>query len=118
MNQKCLIALIVVFFFLVHVEKIYGCHPSGQGCRGNGCGAKIIDANLLPNKNLNITIVVSRDNPPKFVNGHYCNKNYVGAIYDPYTSSWEYGFTTPPKGTWFDVWVAVYWTELLYEYQV
>jgi hypothetical protein len=86
---------------------------------------------LLPNKNLNITIVASGDNPvegighftmhddtnnswrflkkPKFVNGHYCNKNYVGAIYDPYTSSWEYGFTTPPKGTWFDVLVAVYW---------
>lgn len=20
-----------------------------------------------------------------------------------------YGFTTPPSGTWFDVWVAVYW---------
>ncbi|EXX52713.1 uncharacterized protein OCT59_015944 [Rhizophagus irregularis] len=82
MNQKYLIALIVVFFFLVHVEKIYGCHPSGQGCRDNGCGAKIIDANLLPNKNLNITIVVSGDNPVEGI-GHF-------TMQDDTNNSWRF----------------------------
>lgn len=54
MNQKYLIALIVVFFFLVHVEKIYGCHPSGQGCRDNGISIVIIH-NSLSKKNNPLT---------------------------------------------------------------
>ncbi|CAI2199124.1 16874_t:CDS:2, partial [Funneliformis geosporum] len=103
-----------------------GCHPTGIPCNPNQCGAQVIDANLLPNSVLNITVrspsaptgfghfIIGTDykqsyrffTAPRFVNGADCNLN--GLIYT-FTSNWAYDFPTPPGGTWFDIWISVYW---------
>ena len=43
---------------------------------------------------------------PLFVNQRSCLR---GAVPNPYTSYWIFNYPTPPKNTWFDVWLSVYW---------
>ncbi|CAB4430850.1 unnamed protein product [Rhizophagus irregularis] len=45
---------------------------------------------------------------PQFVNDCACHSEGHNTV-DPYTSNWPYSIDTPPGGTWFDVWVSVYW---------
>ncbi|CAB5368853.1 hypothetical protein RhiirA5_404253 [Rhizophagus irregularis] len=136
MNQKSFIITftLFVFFFLIHFEKTYGCHPAGlYGCDKDVCKCdtfSITDANMLSNKSLSIT-VKSNDGShsqafghftmnddaggkyrflhnPHFVNGCECKGEGPNTV-DPFTSNWPYTIDTPPGGTWFDVWVTVYW---------
>ncbi|CAB4437890.1 unnamed protein product [Rhizophagus irregularis] len=43
-----------------------------------------------------------------FVNDCDCNDEGHNTV-NPYTSNWPYTINTPPGGTWFDVWLTVYW---------
>jgi hypothetical protein len=44
---------------------------------------------------------------PIKVNQQNCN---AGTAKDnPFTSPWPFNFPTPKGGTWFDVWLTVYW---------
>ncbi|GBB84297.1 hypothetical protein RclHR1_10900005 [Rhizophagus clarus] len=45
---------------------------------------------------------------PQFVNDCNCHGEGPNTV-DPYTSYWSYNFDTPPAGTWFDVWLTIYW---------
>ncbi|CAB4442219.1 unnamed protein product [Rhizophagus irregularis] len=45
---------------------------------------------------------------PEWVNGCYCRQ--CDNIPVNYTFQKEFDFPTPPKGTWFDIWIAIYWT--------
>ncbi|CAG8573618.1 8954_t:CDS:1, partial [Acaulospora morrowiae] len=97
------------------------------------CNAKVTDANLLPNSILNITVESGYETDglgvqalghftmridglanefrflknPIWVNGCRCKK--CDNIPQTYTSQWYFGTVAPPKGTWFDVWIAIYW---------
>uniref|UniRef100_A0A1D1Y9E5 Uncharacterized protein n=1 Tax=Anthurium amnicola TaxID=1678845 RepID=A0A1D1Y9E5_9ARAE len=136
MNQKSFIIkfTLLVLFFLIHSEKTYGCHPAGtEGCDDDVCKCdnfSITDANMLPDKSLNIT-VKSNDGSHSQAFGHFTMKDDAGGNYrflknpefvnncgckgessstvDPFTSDWPYSIDTPPAGTWFDVWLTVYW---------
>ena len=44
---------------------------------------------------------------PMHVNGGNCE--VIDGTNNPFTSNWTYNFPTPPGGTWFDIWIAVYW---------
>ncbi|CAG8670561.1 10551_t:CDS:1, partial [Acaulospora morrowiae] len=96
------------------------------------CGAQVTDVNLLPGSILNITV-----QSPDYDNsagtsaiGHFTmhadNGVYCRFLYDPiwvngctcenceniplaYTSQWYFYRPTPPKGTYFDVWITIYW---------
>jgi hypothetical protein len=46
---------------------------------------------------------------PQFVNDVKCGGEASSSTVDPFTSNWPYTIDTPPGGTWFDVWVVVYW---------
>ncbi|PKB99478.1 hypothetical protein RhiirA5_400108, partial [Rhizophagus irregularis] len=133
MNKKYFIILLVFFF----IKKIHGCHPAGSGCSNNSnykCGVQVIDSNLLPNSMLNMTVQspdmednlgvsaighfsMHVDNngggykffdKPRWVNGCGCAK--CENIPLQYTIYEEFDLPTPPKGTWYDIWVSIYWT--------
>uniref|UniRef100_A0A1D1YCV9 Regulatory protein CAT8 n=1 Tax=Anthurium amnicola TaxID=1678845 RepID=A0A1D1YCV9_9ARAE len=135
MNKKYFIILLV-FFFVMHIKKTHGCHPTGGGCSDRSnykCGAQVTDANLLPNSILNMTVqspdyddnlgtsaighfTMHIDNhggsyrfltDPIWVNGCHCSE--CEKIPLQYTSQWTFDLPTPPKGTWFDIWISVYW---------
>ncbi|RIA98002.1 hypothetical protein C1645_801470 [Glomus cerebriforme] len=133
--NKTYFIILFVFFFIIHIKKIHGCHPAGRGCydRGNYlCGAQVIYANLLPNSILNITVQspdfedlgtsaighfsMHVDNhgggytffdKPQWVNGCECSN--CEHIPVQYTFQEEFDLPTPPKGTWFDIWISIYW---------
>jgi len=45
---------------------------------------------------------------PKFINGGDCS--VTDGKNNPFVSNnWKYDFPTPPIGTPFDIWIAVYW---------
>ncbi|CAG8659734.1 4899_t:CDS:2, partial [Acaulospora morrowiae] len=85
----------------------------------------VTDVNLLPGSILNITV-----ESPDYGNGHFSlqtdNGEYRRFLYDPiwvngctcdncenipleYHSQWYFYRPTPPKGTYFDVWITIYW---------
>ncbi|CAG8545950.1 10837_t:CDS:2 [Gigaspora margarita] len=64
----------------------------------HGCGARVVYANLIPGKRINIT-VESPDNH---------DNNGVGGL-GHFTMHIDNTNETPPKGTWFDVWIPIYW---------
>jgi hypothetical protein len=106
----------------------------------NPCGAKVIDANLLPDKTLSLSVTggpghgldgdknysvdalchftIQVDNgpfwrflgDPIFYNGHSCNHEDNSFRNNPFKYTWNYDFETPPGGTWFDIWISVYWS--------
>jgi hypothetical protein len=45
---------------------------------------------------------------PQWVNGCGCSK--CDHIPLEYTFQEEFDLPTPPKGTWYDVWVSIYWS--------
>ncbi|PKY57829.1 hypothetical protein RhiirA4_411884 [Rhizophagus irregularis] len=45
---------------------------------------------------------------PQWVNGCGCDK--CDHIPLQYTIQKEFGFPTPPRGTWYDIWISVYWS--------
>ncbi|CAG8528780.1 hypothetical protein C2G38_2245343 [Gigaspora rosea] len=101
------------------------------------CGARVVYANLLPNSKINITVESPNyhNNLGISAIGHFTvhtddNKEGHGAsdtlIYDPifvngctchgceniplqYNFLWNLNLEPPPKGTWFDVWISIYW---------
>ncbi|CAG8553339.1 7533_t:CDS:2 [Dentiscutata erythropus] len=139
MNQKYLIGLHIFFFLILaekiygcHPRGI-GCSAEGGK---NFCGAQILDVNLLSDSTLTITVVggsvdghensiphalghlyIHDDTgnswefltDPIFVNGHMCTHDDPSQQKDTFTYSSQFGFKTPPDGTWFDIWVSVYW---------
>ncbi|RGB41725.1 hypothetical protein C1646_738950 [Rhizophagus diaphanus] len=132
MNKKYFIILLVFFF----IKKIHGCHPSGYVCDTNSnykCGVQVIDSNLLPNSILNMTVQspdmkdglgvsaighfsMQIDNvggykffsKPQWVNGCHCSE--CDHIPLQYTILEKFGLSTPPKGTWYDIWISIYWS--------
>ncbi|CAG8733692.1 2120_t:CDS:1, partial [Acaulospora morrowiae] len=99
-------------------------------------GAEVTDANLLPNSILNITVKAPNTSVkapdtgtggighftmsidglrdrirflknPIWVEGCSCSKCENMPL--SYTSHWAFPGPAPPKGTYFDVWIAVYW---------
>ena len=84
---------------------------------------------MLPNSVLNITVTspvyypaafghfTIRDDTggfhrflkdPVFVNGQVCDKVDFKKP-NIFTSTWRFDYPTPPIGTWFDIWISVYW---------
>ncbi|CAG8634924.1 5482_t:CDS:2, partial [Gigaspora rosea] len=120
----------------MHIKETHSCHPSGGGCEDRSnykCGAQVTYANLLPSSWLNITVQspdygVGRgtsaighfsmhiDNngggyyffkKPIWVNGCHCGS--CQNIPMSYNSQWRFDLPTPPQGTWFDIWISIYW---------
>ncbi|CAG8560304.1 8496_t:CDS:2 [Acaulospora morrowiae] len=119
----------------MHIKKTHGCHPAGGGCTRQECSAQITYANLISGSILDITVDSGNATDglgtsaighftmsfefgndvrhfrflknPIFVNGCKCEdcKN----IPRTYSSQWKFKASLPPKGTWFDVWIAIYW---------
>ncbi|KAF0463791.1 hypothetical protein F8M41_026579 [Gigaspora margarita] len=137
MNKKYFIILLVFFFFM-HIKKTHGCHPVGNGCNDRSnyrCGARVVYANLIPGKRINITVESPDNHDNNGVGGlghftmHIDNTNGHGgsaSFFDkpflvngcdcdcrniPRQYNWQSDFDveTPPKGTWFDVWISIYW---------
>ncbi|CAG8605794.1 10613_t:CDS:2 [Acaulospora morrowiae] len=94
----------------------------------------VVDANLLPNSLLNMTVqspyygqgtegtsalghfYMHIDNKgggyrflkrPIWVNGCQCSS--CENISSEFTSLWQFDLPTPPIGTGFDIWIAIYW---------
>ena len=42
-----------------------------------------------------------------FFNGGDCD--VADGNDNPFTNKWKFDFPTPPGGTWFDIWISVYW---------
>ncbi|CAG8609508.1 14447_t:CDS:2 [Acaulospora morrowiae] len=124
----------------MRIENTHGCHPAGTGCddRSNyKCGAQVVDANLLPNSIIELTLESPNyhDNLGVSAIGHFSmhvdNKEGHGGGYsffsDPiwvngcdcdncqniplsFKYTRDFDMPTPPKGTWFDVWISIYWS--------
>ncbi|CAG8852899.1 37594_t:CDS:1, partial [Gigaspora margarita] len=98
------------------------------------CGARITYANLIPNSKINITVEYPDYYDHKGVSaiGHFSlhvdNKEGHGGwnhlidepiwingccsdCYMPleYNFQWDIDMPTPPKGTWFEVYISIYW---------
>ncbi|CAG8458805.1 18096_t:CDS:2 [Acaulospora morrowiae] len=114
------------------IKKAHGCHPAGHSC-DNKCGAQVTYANLIPNSILNITVQspddgdglgvsaighfsIKIDNDdslelwkePTWVNGCQC-KNCTN-IPVQYSFLQPFYMKMPPKGTEFEIWIAIYWS--------
>ncbi|CAB4442218.1 unnamed protein product [Rhizophagus irregularis] len=134
--NKTYFIILLVFFFIIHIKKIHGCDIGGGPCNNRTvykCGAQVIGANLLPNSILEMTVqspdtdnnlgvsaighfTMQIDNgrgyrflrDPEWVNGCHCND--CQNIPLNYTFQKLFDFPTPPKGTWFDIWITIYWS--------
>ncbi|KAF0464703.1 hypothetical protein F8M41_026441 [Gigaspora margarita] len=120
----------------MHIKKTHGCHPAGRGCSDRSsykCGAQVTYANLLPNSILNITVQSPNyynkqgtsaighfnlhvDNKggsytfltkPVWVNGCHCSKCENIPLH--YNFQMPFDLPAPPRGTWFDIWISIYW---------
>lgn len=133
MNQKYFIISLTLhaLFFLMHFEKTYGCHPSGQGCTVPQCGGGIVKVEWKPNFDVQLTIEgpygykpqavghfsfddgkghkASYFSDPFFINDQHCdhsgpnqaNQTVVQVSYKPKQA--------PEKGSLATVRISVYW---------
>ncbi|GBC31780.2 hypothetical protein GLOIN_2v1778638 [Rhizophagus irregularis DAOM 181602=DAOM 197198] len=134
--NKTYFIILLVFFFIIYIKKIHGCDPDGSPCHNRSvytCGAQVIRANLLPNSVLDMTVqspdlhnnlgvsaighfTMHIDNgggyrflhKPEWVNNCYCDR--CENIPVNYTFEKEFDLPTPPRGTWFDIWITIYWS--------
>ncbi|RHZ69079.1 hypothetical protein Glove_290g106 [Diversispora epigaea] len=109
MNQKYFIILFTLLvFFLTHVEKTHGCHPSGS----KDCGEpipSITNVTWLPNSQFTLTVSIPDNFDPVFLNDHQCDKSDTKQV-NPFTSTWSYNPSSlPPYGSYVSVDASIYW---------
>ncbi|CAG8519548.1 18618_t:CDS:2 [Gigaspora margarita] len=79
------------------------------------CGAQVTYANLLPDSKINTTVQSPdyQTNVGTSAIGHFSMKidNNKGWANIPlqYNFQWDFDLPIPPQGTWFDVWIPIYW---------
>ncbi|CAG8624626.1 10505_t:CDS:2 [Funneliformis caledonium] len=102
---------------------VKGCHPAGNHYEDRSnykCGAQVVDANLLPDSILNITVrsadmynglgtsAIGHFSMHVDNNGGGCGR--CQNIPLEYNFEMAFDLPTPPKGTWFDIWISIYWS--------
>lgn len=73
---------------------------------GDGLGVSAIGHFSMQVDNHDGKYIFYRD--PRWVNGCGCDK--CTNIPLQYTINEQFDLPTPPKGTWYDIWIAIYWS--------